>query len=144
MIDKVLFLDIDGVLNCRGCISDHRRDQLGTDHIRQLNRVVGLTNASVVISSTWRKIYPISNIQQMLDRAGYHYSSRIIGKTPSLWTIRGLEIQDWLDNHNVNRFAIVDDDSDMGVLLRHLVKTSFDTGLTMDKADELIKKLGVA
>ena len=65
-----------------------------------------------------------------------------IGKTPKLWEKRGLEIQKWLDkNPGVDKFIILDDDSDMVHLMSHLLQTDGEFGLTNEIADEAIKRL---
>lgn len=138
MIDKVLFLDIDGVLNCRDCLT--HRDSIGASHVEILNKVLVLTGAEVVISSTWRIINTIPQIQKFLDMAGFGYS--ILSTTPTNGKGRGDEIWEWLSEHPARKFAIVDDDSDMGHLMPFLVKTKFDTGLTDKEAEELIEMLG--
>jgi hypothetical protein len=53
---KIVFCDIDGVLNNPGCYS--RRSATGippdTDCVAALNRILLTTGARIVISSTWR------------------------------------------------------------------------------------------
>ena len=54
--------------------------------------------------------------------------------------IRGLEIQEWIDKHNPEKYCIVDDDNDM---LPHqiFVQTNGKYGLDKDTAFEIIKHL---
>lgn len=58
---------------------------------------------------------------------------------------RGEQIAEWLAEHpEVTRFAIVDDDSDMGDLDSYLFKTDFNSGLTAEIADRIIEHLSGA
>ena len=41
----------------------------------------------------------------------------------------------------IEKFVIVDDDSDMGHLNKHLVRTEMEDGLTTAHADEIIQRL---
>ena len=126
---KVIFLDIDGVLNCaktkeryRGCIGVDK--QL----LKRLLRLVEKTGAKLVLSSTWRLG---DDWQSSMARYGVPVSMR----TPYHGgSIRGEEIDEWLRLHPyVKKYAIVDDDSDM---LPHqpLFKTTWEEGLTEEVA----------
>ena len=164
---NVLFLDIDGVLNSLDWY-ERRAGSLGIEAtsrpaneldpfaVERLNRVMTATGCSVVISSTWRLRYSPQRIAAMLVRCGLNPSlvPRFIGSTdndappfdmPNRTRCgRGMQIQRWLDAHDVERFAIVDDDSDMGHLLPHLVQTSHDHGMLDEHADALIAALGAS
>ncbi len=137
MISHVLFLDFDGVLNCRRCLTSH--GQIHTGHVRELNRIVKATGCKVCVSSTWRLIHTLPSLLYKLREKGY--SGGLLGTTPDCGgTCRGDEISSWMaSNGPVGRFVILDDDSDMANLKPRLVKTSFDTGLTTEKADEVIR-----
>ena len=152
---KVLFLDIDGVLNSsqhfkrtvelrnktskRGL--DFRDsewltniDQTCINHLKHLmNKVPDL---HIVISSTWRKSHPLELFKKNLSEMLKVSPDRILDVTPSLGKngeVRGDEIQDWLNRHpSVTRFAIVDDDSDMAHLHDHLFQTKWESGLQFE------------
>ncbi len=163
---KVLFLDIDGVLNSgnhfnvivlakekgehhisEGKVPDdlkHNATHLDPDAIQLLNRIVEEANCEIVISSSWRKLFHIGEICTMLNASGFLHSDRIIGKTPVSKTtfLRGGEIRIWLDafGDGVNNFVIVDDDSDMlPEQFPRFVKTDFEEGLTPERADKIIE-----
>lgn len=133
---KVLFLDIDGVLNC--AYTKERIDgRIGLDPamVVLFNEIVVKTAVSVVLSSAWRRL---PNWRLDLQKGGLEPSA-VIGQTPSLGGIRGLEIQAWLDQHpEVEKYAILDDGADM---LPHqkLFKTAWGVGLTREIADEVIR-----
>jgi hypothetical protein len=139
---RVLFLDVDGVLNNRHT-TDRWQGFIGIDDdkAKLLDRIVIETGCYIVLSSTWRK--QIDNVNYLFSRLNPGTRCMIIGKTPVLHNAtRGDEIQEWLDcNPGVERFVIVDDDEDMGELTSHLVRTAWEVGMTTDIANEIIVKL---
>lgn len=114
---KILFLDIDGVINStRTAVASgigyphdlesmHLFDPVALSLIRKLCRQGDI---SVVLSSTWRMHFPYHEVANALDLP-------IIGATDTQGRLRGEEIQRWLDANKdlVECYAIVDDDSDM-------------------------------
>jgi hypothetical protein len=136
--DKLVFLDIDGVLNSeifyREKSQSERYKEVGLPlcdidprGIKELNKIVQETGAKIVISSTWRKGETIESIQKILDSAGF--KGKVIGLTPVLQykgssqTVpRGCEIHHWLGKYRdklelpwnkIVKYVIIDDDSDM-------------------------------
>ena len=109
---KVLFLDIDGVLNSRRSaiafngypsILDENEDKFDKVAVELIKRVCS-QGVSIVLSSTWRLD---KNFKKILGLP-------IIDRTESLsGKCRGEEIQKWLDKNKVDKWAIIDDDSDM-------------------------------
>lgn len=159
-IIKVLFLDIDGVLNSTQYqLKNHHRDNgtflyhskpansIDPEAVTRLNKIVQNTNCKIVISSTWRLLYGLSEIRGYLKERGFEYPHYIIDRTTKEYAYRGIQIQEWLDyqkkrgRYSVSNIAIVDDDSDMEHLSSYLVKTSHDEGLTDNNADALIEML---
>lgn len=135
MIERVLFLDFDGVLNCKRCRTND--DIIHPGHVNQLNRVIDKTGAKVVISSTWRLFSSPLELFTLLKEKGYGYE--ILDITPELFgKLRGDEIKFWLSKNPAKSFAIIDDDHDMGSILHRLVKTNDDTGLCEKDANKLI------
>lgn len=146
----IIFLDIDGVLNCELFYesrikdptqdSSYHKNNICKDRILLLNDLCNDINAKIVISSTWRKGRSVEELQKIMNDCGGTFE--IIDKTDNLNTVRGVEIQKWLkDNISVethgchysdfNKYAIIDDDSDM--LLeqsQHYFQTDFYSGLT--------------
>lgn len=144
-MEKVLFLDVDGVLNHPYTKSRSPHGTLGVDPSRAkiLDRIVSETGCYIVLCSTWRK-YPdlVAYLFGTLDPAT---RSMIISKTPIIPNgVRGDEIQEWLDvNEGVKTFAILDDDADMGAVLPFLIQTHPFDALTNEAADRVIKMLNV-
>ena len=136
---KVVFLDIDGVLNSRGWVKDLGRDR-GLGHLEpaacaRVQRLCEDTGAKLVISSTWRLIHKRASIGDMFRARGL--TTTILGMTAALHTKRGHEIQTWLDaSHAIaevgtlDGMVIIDDDFEMAHLAPWHVKTDVDRGFT--------------
>lgn len=151
---KVVFLDIDGVLNHSGGPADDKNYLIiDPEHVEFLNRLLAETGAELVISSTWREHHDETELKQLLQVAGV--SKDFIGVTPSLWmgsgwtTARGLgreaEIRQWLEsnqNLDVEAFVILEDQEDMGEWeSTNVVRTHFDYGLGPPHVDRAIRIL---
>lgn len=142
---KVLFLDIDGVLNShRSAIAfggfpfdvdahRHRFDEVAVVLIRNIVRIAG---AQIVLSSSWRQ-------DKDWERIGSSLQLPIMDRTPVMGGPRGEEIAAWLAGHEVERYAIVDDDPDMlDEQQPFFVHTSHFDGLTYKDAEKMCELLG--
>lgn len=130
---KIIFLDIDGVLNHeafykernekryeKGAIA-HPYSEIDPKCVEKLNILCQESGAKVVLSSTWRH----SGLDYCKDVLEFHgFKGEIIDITPTLRSsdyVRGNEILKWIrDNHklvgdyyNFTEYVILDDDSDM-------------------------------
>lgn len=170
-MNKVLFLDFDGVLGPGSFVFRYTDDSnRGRQAKEQIRRVIETTGCLVVISSTWRRGLELDTLRDMLVRCGaVPHRNLVIGATPILAGMRrGDEIREWLENNTwVDRFAIVDDKDDaikatrtrfLGGkyhrrrweiktyvdkrLARRYVQPRKSLGTTQDDADELIRILG--
>jgi hypothetical protein len=133
---KVLFLDIDGVVNCKTTTQRHR-GAIGIDPYMAflVGKIQLNTGCEVVLSSSWKN-WPegINEVERQVIN--------IFDRTPNLNLVhyedkpRGNEIKRWLDRHpEVEAYAILDDNSDMlDEQLPHFFKTSWDTGITEEIA----------
>lgn len=162
MIRKVLFLDIDGVLNTKWWYTQMDRntpkDQYGYAFdpraVANLKRIVEETRADIVISSSW-KCMGLSQMEDMWEDR--NLPGKIIGITPNsvsdemllnadidsieLFHIRGEEIKEWLAKHGrrVSSYAIVDDmDNMLPEQQSHFVHTNPEVGITENDADRII------
>lgn len=141
---KVLFLDIDGVLNSAKVLEEKgRHDAIDHDMVEQINRVTTTTGCSIVISSSWRWLWSLGELKAILRQHGLH--DVVIGATQTKPRLerRDEEILAWLAQHpEVKQFAVVDDDSfDLTAVADRLVHTSFITGTLPEHADRLIELL---
>lgn len=129
---KVIFLDVDGVLNStHWYILNHKRHKercradtaINPRFVKNLRTIVRLTGAKIVLSATCRASVKKDN-QHYLRKILEKYGLSIYDYTPKTGEERGIDIQQWLDQHqDVTNIVILDDDSDMGHLLKYLVKT---------------------
>ncbi len=132
-IMRAIFLDIDGVLNCKRTRNPRKLPYVvDPPLLARLQRVLQTTGAQVVLSSTWR-----------YDPAGlfsaYRWGIPFRDVTPDLPNRpRNEEIRLWLARHGeVTRFAVLDDEDDELDSLP-LFQPSAATGLTEKIADGLI------
>ena len=134
---KVLFLDIDGVVNKQE--SFDRTKSPGPYPVDSycaflVGRIQIHTDCRVVLSSSWR------HDQRGIDKVKESIV-QVIDITPTLSGIRGDEVKAWLDKHpEVDKYAILDDDSDF-YPDQPLFKTTFKEGLTDEIAQKVIEYL---
>ena len=129
---KVLFLDIDGVLNPKWWVRKAFVDSYGyafdTECIANLKRIIDETGADIVISSSW-KCMGVLKLQRMWKDRGL--PGRIVDVTPDLMSDellmneelgnmdqlckRGCEIKGWLMQHKDEevQYVIIDDMDDI-------------------------------
>ena len=135
---KIIFLDIDGVLNHQrffkerfdakkqdkllekkdGKLSiklkaDFYAEEIDPKSVENLNELIENTGAKVVISSTWRLGTEIETLQAILEKRGF--VGEVIGKTPVGCGCcqRGNEIHKWLEDNR----DIVGEDGNNYVIL---------------------------
>lgn len=135
---KVLFLDIDGVLNNIASMAEGV--EIVPEKVLLIRDVIEATGARIVISSTWRMGLSKDTLAMILGFAGMrrHY---IIDVTPELPNkTRGHEIDQWLvRNPEYQMYAIIDDDSDMLDSQKpYFVQTSAMAGITTLERQKLI------
>ena len=159
---KVLFLDIDGVLNCMFPTPSSGYEWVDLDEWRygfnptlvaRLRYVIGNTGCKIVVSSSWRHhqtyapYQPSRNWRDVLaEKLGKTREELFAGETPSDPAgQRGNEINQWLGEHpGVDSWCVVDDETvDIEPYIDHarIVKTDMQYGLTKDEADCIIDVL---
>ncbi len=143
---KIIFLDVDGVLINRASLLQKKGfDNPDPNCVERLNKVLERTGAMIVLSSCWRIGRTVIECRDLMSQFGVT-KGKLIDRTPVNhdW-IRGQEIAAWITEYekhrDVDKFIILDDDSDMGDLLPYLVKCKFELGLTDEVTDECIKRL---
>lgn len=117
--DKVVFLDMDGVL-----VTQRSHHAFGSNllmrHIdpvacKLVERLCKENSAKIVLSSTWRVHFDLGSMTSILMNGGFsdipwHQN----WKTPHYPSLRrGLEIQAWLNANDNPQAVILDDDNDM-------------------------------
>jgi hypothetical protein len=135
---KVVFLDIDGVLNDAITTMDLLDDKPKKEHLDCLKVIVDATDAKIILSSTWR-LFPSArnDVKNALRNVGLEF----IDKTKELKD-RASEIQEWLSRHpEVEKFVILDDEEISGKFPDNLVQTTFYRGLLPEHVEKAIKIL---
>lgn len=160
---NIIFLDIDGVLNCEEFYLERQKkrkelsyplDQICPKRIQWLNDLCEGLDARVVISSTWRSD-GLAAMQHLFVQLGATFP--VLDVTPHLgrYTVRGNEILAWIEQnekllgcyrHEFLTYAIIDDDSDMLLWQRdHFFQTDAYSGLTPNtcyRIKRFFEKLG--
>lgn len=135
---RVLFLDVDGVLNRTAYspkVSHGLRSWIEPELAARLQALLEETRADIVLSSDWRRGRTYDELRAELTAAGI--TAPLHDVTPVLHRERWREIQHWLDHdakgtrciNPLTHFAIVDDGYDMGPLNPYFVRTSPLSGL---------------
>lgn len=163
--EKIIFLDIDGVLNHRSYYEREGwqdalakkygwpQSDIDSETVKILNRIISETGAKVVISSTWRLGHPPVKMQQLLELRGF--VGTVIGATGTArqeWAVRGNEIMAWqIENADklpnkygryFTNYVILDDDNDMLLWQQdYFINTTSKYGLTNELADRAIEIL---
>lgn len=161
---KVIFLDIDGVLN-----NEYSESRCGKyigiddDKVELLKQIVDKTGAIIVLSSTWR--LGTTRYGQSLEHH-HEYMNEKLGKyglgiydvTPELsqyGDLRGKEINIWLQEHkdlNIESWIVLDDEFFLDFnlpqydILDHWVKTDYydsEGGLSQEHVDKAVKILNL-
>lgn len=142
---KIIFLDIDGVLNTQETFekihieyqeTGKRRIEIDTEKVEYLKEIVEETGALLVLSSSWKifferkegKILPKNNKYGELLNILKSYNLFIYDTTyQGGYKTKEEEIKDWLKNKKVDSFIIIDDEREgLGNLKEnYLIKTKF-------------------
>ena len=122
--NKIIFLDIDGVLN----VISKEDDQFGgTFHekfVDNLRYIIEQTGAKIVISSTWR-FSGLDNMKKLWEFR--NLPGEVIDITPDCYDLvnerrfkyldlvdRGHEIDYWLEGRtDIKSYVIIDDDNNL-------------------------------
>lgn len=143
---RILFLDIDGVLNSD--IYDRNKGEtdgnIDISRLPLLKALIDETDAKIVLSSSWREHWEkeeglLSPVGQELIETFKRAGIEISDKTPVM-SSRREEISFWLSCHpETESFAIFDDNIfGWGKLSDHVVKTNNRKGRGLE--EEHIKK----
>jgi len=158
---KVIFLDVDGVLNSEKSLMTD--DSLEEELLLNLKDLVQRTGAKIILSSAWRFLFrPLRKLMERLDKVGLYISGMTQNGVPLDWlkergftptnkyldsyddidgneidvtTDRGAEIMKWLADNPVESFVILDDEAFdiQRYYPDNFIKTNFNIGLI--KAD---------
>ena len=145
---KIIFLDVDGVLNSSET-EDVFRGFIGLDRsgIKLLKEIVDATGAEIVLISSWKSRWYKDhkncqdNLANYLDKRLSEESLKILDKTEGSSFDRGHVIIDWLSEHTTDSWIVLDDeifeDYEECGIMPNLVKTSFYDGGLKEKHVEM-------
>ena len=157
---KVIFLDIDGVLNCSTTEDHAPGGAIGIERrcVKALRLIVEATGAKIVLTSTWKEEWSpyyercspdVIYLMQELAKEGL----TIFSKTEDDIKHRGKGISDWLAcfgpdvSGDVPDWVVLDDEvfidyNEYTYVMSHLVKTAYGGGgLTDELATRAIQIL---
>lgn len=158
---KVIFLDIDGVLNSEefaiwcnefpDFVREGGSNWVDPNAVKMITSLCDECDAKLVISSSWRLFDTTSTIEDFKRyRDLTPLCKYIVGVTPRnsddrIWESRGEEIQQYLDSHpEIENYVIVDDDNDMLESQKdHFVRCNYLFGLVPSlvlKMKEILNK----
>ena len=163
-MSRILFLDIDGVLNCDFWNNRHQIEisdgtLIDEEKIKLLAYLVRETNSEIILHSGWRfwfysELKPLckeaSKLVELLEKEDLH----IKGVTPDLTTeeirktkkfslVKADEILLWINLHNdVTQWVVLDDlDLHNAQIEQHQVKPDQTVGLTLENVKQAIEIL---
>ena len=153
---KIIFLDIDGVLNYSRCKARSATGCLGIEEekVKLLRQIIDQTGAIVVLTSTWKTDWFPSAFIEDLPKDGQYLEKQLAkhkvfirAKTEDpAWAQRGQGILDFIETStcNVEQFVILDDESfdfiELG-LENRFVKTNFIDGLLPEHVEKAVRIL---
>lgn len=113
---KVIFLDIDGVLNSNDwyvyrhgkmlqgtIVKEYPLHEFDPKAIIRLNRIIRETGAKIIVSSTWRSGKRVQDLQELLNSVGI--AGEVIDVTPSM---NGTHIQGKRESYTIPRGCEID------------------------------------
>ena len=142
---KILFLDFDGVLFPIPA-DGHLESRLepSAEAVANLNLLVQLTGARVVVTSAWREDRTVQQLEELLRGWGYAWSVLDKTRATSYEEDRGADVRAWLaySTEPVEAFVVVDDEpTDLESLAKHRVMPKPDVGLQFHDVQEAVRML---
>lgn len=143
---KVIFLDIDGVLNTPS--SESRCGEyigIDDDKVKRLKKIVEKTQAEIVLISTWKKYwreeeklkslqdYSANYLDEKLAKQGLKAIDKTKDKADGRYLSRGESILEYVYRNSVENYIILDDcqfDYDGCDLTDNYIKTNQIEGLS--------------
>jgi hypothetical protein len=142
---RIILLDLDGVLLPLPSDS-HFEPELkpSINAVNNLNLMIQITNAQVVVTSHWRNGRTVEQLTTLLRSWGVKWG--VFGKTRDAKgeEDRGALISDWLANSRevIDAFVVIDDErTDLEQFARQLVSPKPDVGLQFHDVQEAVRIL---
>ncbi|MCH5249017.1 MAG: hypothetical protein J1E98_03770 [Lachnospiraceae bacterium] len=163
-MNRIIFLDIDGVLNSNFWNDSHQREisdgtLVDSEKVKLLAMLVKRTNAKIVLHSGWKYWFDqdlkplrpeVENLLMLFKKEELllgditpNYSTEEIRRNKKFSLVKATEILAWLAEHNdVDNWVVIDDlDLHRKEIEMHQVKTDPSIGLTIDdvyKAEKIL------
>ena len=162
--NRIIFLDIDGVLNSRFWNDSHQREisdgtLIDKDKVILLGGLIKNTGAKIELHSGWRfwfddHIEPLrtesAKLAELFQECGMKifdvtpdFATEDIKKTKKFSLIKANEILSWLELHEgIEKWIVIDDlDLHNELILKHQIKTDQTVGLTKQDIETAEKML---
>lgn len=162
---KIVFLDIDGVLNSDFWNKNHQREiSVGTlideSKIKLLCKLIKDTDAQIILHSGWKywfdpDLRPLrreaENLKVLLEKEGLvisgvtpDHATEEIKNSKKFSLVKAGEILAWLEQHNdVDAWVVMDDlDLHNAEVARHQVRTDQSIGLIDGDVEKAKRMLG--
>ncbi|MCC6934337.1 MAG: hypothetical protein IT406_01400 [Candidatus Yanofskybacteria bacterium] len=141
---KVIFLDIDGVMNNSETAPKLLQQGFDPVPLRCLLEILAATDAKIVVSGALGRVFEFEDLQLFFDCHGIP-KDRVIGATRNTGTTRGGDISAWLAEHpgHAERYLVIDD-ADLDQIRPHgprFLKTEWHIGLTPAHVRRAIRML---
>lgn len=163
---NILFLDIDGILNTDGTSNfvnrdtgeeTHKKDPrrvygMDRDLIANLQRLVELTGAEIILSSTWRKppfgTEKTMAVMRRRDWTGPDFAGETpvhLEKFSSTYSQRGAEIDEWIERNGLpdDHYLVLDDNLITGDSSMYWIFVNPMRGFDADYLKEALRHFGV-
>lgn len=154
---KVIFLDIDGVLNSEDFFRNNPDQAIDKNCVSILKNIVDKTGAVIVMSPGWRlwfddNMMPEDGYSQCLYDILCEFDIKLFGKTPDFSTeeirtrktfshVKAKEVNAWLNEYEtiVDKYVVIDDlDLKNEEINEHLVRINGQIGITENDAVRII------
>ena len=155
LMNRVIFLDIDGVLNSNFRNDNHQTEisdgtLIDIEKVRLLSTLVKNTNAKIILHSGWKfwfdsALHPLrkeaENLEKlfqqealMIEDVTPDHSTEEIKRSKKFSLVKASEILAWLDEHKeVDKWIVIDDlDLHNSEIEAHQIKTDPHIGLTTE------------
>ena len=163
-MNKIVFLDIDGVLNSNFWNESHQSEisdglLIDAEKVKLLSELIHSTNAKIILHSGWKywfdsDLKPLrreaENLRSLLEKEGLtvagitpDHTTDEIRRSKKFSLIKADEILAWLAEHkDVEKWIVIDDlDLHNTEIELHQVKIDQSVGLTMEdvrKAERML------
>lgn len=158
---KIVFLDVDGVLNSNFWNDSHQKEisagvLIDEEKVRLLAEIIARTNARIILHSGWRfwldeQFMPLRKEATHFTMLMKKYKLEFFDRTPDLRTeevlrtnklslVKASEILSWLSAHeDIERYLVLEDlDLHNDVVRAHQVQTDQTRGLTREDVEQAV------